>query len=60
MVNDYRLPITDYRLTFTEDEGFRLLWSQQPKANSQPTNEARVEAKFTLIIPSEEEEKPTQ
>ena len=29
-------------------------------ANSQPTNEARVEAKFTLIIPSEEEEKPTQ
>jgi hypothetical protein len=29
MVNDYRLPITDYRLTFTEDEGFRLLWSQE-------------------------------
>ena len=29
MVNVYRLSFTVYRLLFTEDEGFRLLWSQE-------------------------------
>ena len=52
-------PFTDYRLPRIKVFVFVFVFVFST-ANGQPTNEARVEAKFTLIIPSEEEEKPTQ